>query len=445
MNDCDKNLKMARSVAQVVRVAGGRAYYVGGYVRDKLLNKENKDIDLEIHGIEEEALCAVLQGLGEPISVGGSFGIYGLRHYDLDISLPRSERERQIIDPHIGTKAAAMRRDLTINALMQDVLTGEIIDHFGGREDLERGIIRHVDEKTFAEDPLRVLRTAQFAARFGFAVAEETMALCRTLSLAALPRERVWGEIEKVLLKAPRPSVFFVLLRQMGQLEDWLPEVRMLTGIGQNARYHPEGDVWNHTMMVLDAAAGLRGKAQYPLGLMVAALCHDFGKITATEQIDGVLHAYGHEEQGVAITETFLCRLTAEEKLRRYVLSMVRLHMEPNKMVRQNSGMKSFCKMFDKAGSAEDLLLLAKADHLGKLGAEPYDETEQKLREILSEFHRRMAQPYVMGADLIEAGFAPGGDFGQALEYAHKLRLAGIEKESALRQTAAFLRKLRTK
>ena len=211
----DKNQAMARRVAEAAAQVGGRAYYVGGYVRDRLRGMESKDVDIEVHGVPTQALEAILDGLGTRLEMGASFGIYGLKHYDLDIALPRREqaigrghRDFQVFtDPYLGTEKAAMRRDFTINTMMEDVLTGEILDPFGGQEDLRRGIVRHVNDSSFGEDPLRVLRAAQFAARFRFTVAEETVALCRSMDVAALARERVMGELEKALLKGENPAV----------------------------------------------------------------------------------------------------------------------------------------------------------------------------------------------------------------------------------------------
>jgi len=214
----DRNVSMARRIATAVAQAGGRTYYVGGCVRDLLLGRENKDIDIEVHGVTVPALAAILDGLGERTAMGASFGIMGLRHYDIDIAMPRSEKAtgrghrdfEVFVDPFIGEEKAALRRDFTMNALMQDVLTGEILDFFGGRADLAAGRIRHVSDASFAEDPLRVFRAAQFAARFGFGVADETTALCATMAVDALPPERVMGELEKALLKAARPSIFLM-------------------------------------------------------------------------------------------------------------------------------------------------------------------------------------------------------------------------------------------
>lgn len=447
----DRNMEMARRIAEQTALQGGSVYYVGGLVRDRLLGKENKDVDIEVHGVTPEILESILDSLGKRTEMGVSFGVYGLKHYELDIAMPRKEevtgrghRDFAVfVDPFLGTKKAAMRRDFTFNALMEDVLTGEVVDHFGGQEDLRRGIVRHVHAAAFVEDPLRVLRAAQFAARFGFSVAEETMALCRTMDLTALASERICGELEKALLKAPRPSVFFEVLRAMGQLKHWFPELEALIGVPQDPRHHPEGDVWNHTMLVLDEAAKLREQAREPVAFMLAALCHDLGKKEAIQFENGRIHALGHEDTGVPLAKSLLTRLTKEKKLRSYVLSMVQLHMRPNIMAAQNSGQKKFCKLFDESVCPEDLLLLAKADALGRSIAQDYGPTEDYLKEKLANFREIMSRPFVQGLDLIEAGFAPGKDFSQVLALAHKMRLAGVPKEEALRQCVAHLRKAR--
>lgn len=448
---------MARRVAEAVRHAGGRTYYVGGCVRDRLLGRENKDIDIEVHGIPVQTLESILDSLGERLTMGASFGIMGLRHYELDIAMPRSEKAtgrghrdfEVFVDPYIGAEKAARRRDFTMNALMQDVLSGEILDFFGGREDLEHGRICHVDDKSFGEDPLRVLRAAQFAARFGFTVAEETRTLSASMDLAALPGERIMGELEKALLKAEKPSIFFEELRRMHQLSFWFPELEALIGLAQNPKFHPEGDVWIHTMQVMDEAAKLRPEAKEPLWFMLSALCHDMGKAVTTEEINGVLHAYEHEKQGLPLVKAFLNRMTRETKLTQYVLNMTELHMRPNMLAGSGAGIKSYMKMFDRSVCPEDLLLLARADHLGCTGPmddrenmlRAYAQTERRLREMLALYEDRMSRPYLMGRDLIEAGFAPGPLFTEVLAETHKLRLAGKPKEEQLKYARARLRK----
>lgn len=443
------DINTARRLAELIRDAGGTAYYVGGYVRDRLMGWDNKDIDTEIHGVSQEALENILDSMGSRMEMGESFGIYGLKGCSIDIALPRTERPTGTghrdfeitADPFIGTEKAAQRRDFTINALMENILTGEITDHFGGLADLQKSIIRHVSDKTFPEDPLRVLRAAQFSARFGFDIADETVSLCRNMDLSTLSKERVESELKKALLKAEKPSVFFETLRNMEQLDVWLPEVKALIGVPQHKLYHKEGDVWNHTMMVLDEAARYRDKADEPYGFMLTALVHDLGKTITTEERNGFHRAYGHETAGLPIIKEFLRRITNEKKLIRYVLNLSELHMKPNTIAAAEASVKSTNKMFDNAVSPRDLIYIALADDKGRITETPSEPSEEFLFERLSIYNDIMEKPYVTGKDLVDAGLVPDKNFSDILAYAHKLRLAGIDKESALRQTISYGRK----
>lgn len=436
--------ELVHKIAQKIKDRGGTAYYVGGCVRDKLLGKENKDIDIEVHGISEDVLEAILGEFGKVKKYGAFFGVYSINGYDIDFAMPRTERKTGdkhtdfdvSADPYLGAAKASERRDFTVNALMEDILTGEIIDFHGGRDDLKNKIIRHVNRKTFREDPLRVLRAAQFAARFGFKVADETVGLCRELDLSALSRERVWGEMEKALLKSEKPSVFFETLRRMEQLDIWFPEAGALIGVEQNRRYHLEGDVWTHTMLVLDEAARERGGARQPLPFMLSALCHDFGKAVTLSE-DG--HSYRHETEGLPVVRKFLKRLTSDKKIIKYVLNMTELHMRPNMNAAAGSRIKSTNKMFDSSAEPYDLILLADCDNRGRL---PVSESGRGfLMSRLKLYNEMMSRPYVTGKDLIASGLTPCEEFSEILEYAHKLRLAGEEKSSALRQTLAYAKK----
>ena len=446
----ESNLAMAKKIAERISENGGDAYFVGGYVRDKLRGVENKDIDIEVYGITPETLEKILDSLGTRKEIGKSFGVYKLCHFNIDIAMPRKEtatgrghRDFKIdVDPFIGTKKAASRRDFTVNAIMQNILTEEIIDRFGGMKDLEAGILRHVNDDAFGEDPLRVLRGAQFASRFDFEIAEDTYMLCRNIDLASLSSERVFDEMKKALLKASKPSVFFDELRKMNHLSEWFSELEMLIGVPQHTLHHQEGDVWNHTMMVLDEAAKRRGEAENPLYFMLSALSHDFGKASCTEFIKGNYHAYGHEEHGLLKVKSFVRRLTGENALMRYVLNMTRLHMKPNAFAADKSSIKATNKLFDEAISPNDLILLALCDGMGKIPQKPCEEIEAFLKERLWIFEEYMSRPYVAGQDLIKEGIAPKEGFSKLIDYAHKLRLAGISKESALPQVLAYARKL---
>src|SRR5438132_4702191 len=249
------SLDTARAVATKIRNAGGRALIVGGWVRDRVMGRESKDIDLEVFGVEAGRLRTILESFGRVETVGESFQVYKLG--DIDVSLPRREskagrghRGFEVSgDPAMTIEDAARRRDFTINAIAWDPLNDEYLDPFHGRDDLARRVLRVVDPSTFGEDSLRVLRAVQFAARFEFALHDDTTALCRTIPLDDLPAERVWGELEKLLLQAERPSIGFALALDLGVIDRLLPEMRALPGCDQEPDWHPEGDVWTHTLM----------------------------------------------------------------------------------------------------------------------------------------------------------------------------------------------------
>jgi tRNA nucleotidyltransferase (CCA-adding enzyme) len=297
-----------------VRDAGGRALLVGGCVRDALMRIAPKDWDLEVYGVAPERLRKILDRFGPVNVVGEAFTVYKLGA-DLDVSLPRRERKsgrghRAFViegDPSMGFVDAARRRDFTINAILQDPLTGEIIDPFAGQRDIELGVLRAVSAETFVEDSLRVLRAAQFAARFEFRVEPETVELCRSIDLSDLPAERVWGELEKMLLRAQRPSIGLGWLHALGVLEKLFPEIYALIDVPQDPEWHPEGDVFVHTRLTIDQARQSIESLPYPrqVTVMLAALAHDFGKPATTEFIEGRLRSRGHEAAGVPPTESF--------------------------------------------------------------------------------------------------------------------------------------------
>lgn len=238
-------LAKAQTIAREVQAKGGRALLVGGYVRDELLGLHPKDADLEVYGIEAGDLRRMLQRFGRVDCVGESFRVYklvwfartgaGKQRFELDLTLPRRDRKvgeghrgfEVEGDPHATIEDAARRRDFTINAILKDPLSGDIIDPFGGRRDLEARLLRVVDPNHFGEDSLRVLRAVQFAARFELTIEPETIDLCRSIPLDDLPAERIWGEWEKLLLKAPRPSLGIRAAHQLDVLERLFPDVEL--------------------------------------------------------------------------------------------------------------------------------------------------------------------------------------------------------------------------
>lgn len=442
--------KKALEIAEKVKNAGGRAYYVGGCVRDFVMGRECFDTDMEIHGIEEDVLEKILSECGKVLKYGKSFAIYSLADFGIDIALPRSEvatgrghRDFDVTpDPYLGTLKAAKRRDFTVNALMQDVITGEITDHFGGLCDIKEKKLRHVNDSAFSEDPLRVMRLAQFAARLDFEPCEETLELCRGIDLSTLSSERVFDELKKALLKSDKPSVFFETLRQTNGLDVWFPEVKKLIGTEQNPKYHLEGDVWTHTMMVLDYAVKLRDKTQNPLGFMLCALFHDLGKTVCTTVKNGEIHSYNHETEGLPLIEKAMNRITKEKNLTKYVLNLSSLHMKPKVVALSGSGMKTTNRMFDEALAPFDLICISEADNGGKLPKEDFGKIRDFLTERYELYKEIMSKPFVDGRDLIEIGFCPGESFRELMAYAHKLRLAGVPKDEAIKQVAAYGRKL---
>ncbi|MBQ7702805.1 MAG: HD domain-containing protein [Firmicutes bacterium] len=461
MTDIGQQQKTCERIASLVKEHGGRAFYVGGFVRDRVMAEltgsgsetaKIPDIDIEVHGLKPDKLYEILGSIGEPLSFGSNFGIYSLKGSQIDVALPRRERSVGVghrdfevdVDPFIGTEAAARRRDFTMNAMMEDVLSGEIVDYFGGKKDIARGIIRHVDPSSFPEDPLRVLRAAQFAARLGFTVADETVELMRGIDISQLSMERIEGEMKKALLESERPSVFFKVLRDCGKLNPWFEEIEETIGVRQDPVYHPEGDVWKHTMEVLDRAEALRDQAEEPYGLMMLCLTHDLGKITTSEEsADGRIHAYGHEDAGPAIAQKLLDRVVSRKDIKKYVLDMIPIHMKPNMVAYSHSKEKVTNRMFDQAASPLDLVLFAMADRPVMVGNENFYGDAEFLFERLRTYEEYMARPHVMGHDLIMAGIDPDEDFSEILAYAHKLRLAGIPKDQALKQTIRYAEQLR--
>ena len=310
----DKVLRLAETIKE----AGGRALLVGGCVRDELMGVEPKDFDLEIYGVEPNALRTLLSKFGQVNAVGEAFTVYKIGN-DLDVALPR--RERKVArghkgfvvegDPFMSFEEAAGRRDFTINAIMKDPLTGEIIDPYNGQSDIQNNIIRVVSPETFVEDSLRVLRAAQFAARFEFDIEPQTVEICRKIDLSDLPSERIWGEMEKLLLKAKKPSIGLKWLYELGAADQLFPEMKALAGVPQEQQWHPEGDVDVHTLLVTDRAREQIDDLPYAkkVAVMLGALCHDFGKPATTQFFDGRWRSHGHDEAGVEPTISFLNKL----------------------------------------------------------------------------------------------------------------------------------------
>ena len=436
--------QLARDLAAAVRDAGGRALVVGGWVRDRLRERASKDLDVEVFGIAQEQLAALLAPFGRVEAVGQSFPVYKLvppsRDAEIDVALPRRESKRGrghkgfVVegDPSMTVTDAARRRDFTINAISWDPLTDEYVDPFDGRRDLERGILRAVDPRTFADDSLRVLRAIQFSARFEFALEADTAALCRTVALDDLPAERVWGEIEKLLLQAHRPSVGFALALDLGVVDQLLPELRPLVGCDQEPDWHPEGDVWTHTLMVIDMARALNGDLDRPrlITVMLGAVCHDLGKPATTAVIDGRIRSMEHEEAGVEPTLRLLDRLNVHTidgfDVRAQVVGLVAQHLKPGMFHKAgNVGDGAFRRLAEKV-DLELLARVARADCRGRTGhfdCSAMDWFIERARALGVE-HRPPA-PLVLGRHVLALGVAPGPRVGEILKQLYEKQLDG--------------------
>ena len=269
---------------------------------------------------------------------------------------------------------------------------------------------------------------------------EKTKLLSSTMDVSSLAFERVFDELKKALLKANKPSIFFKSLKDINQLSYWFKEVEDLIGINQSEIHHPEGDVFTHTMMVLDEAAKLRDKAKNKLAFMLAALCHDFGKTVTTEIKKGKLTAYGHEVESVTLAKVLLDRLTNKISLKKETLNLIKLHMKPNQMY-NSAKKKSMMKLWDDAIHPSDLILLAKADALGRGVKKDYSEIESILNKSLNEYKELMLEPEVVGKDLIELGLKPGVLFSEYIKLGHKLHLSGLSKDEILKHIKADINK----
>jgi tRNA nucleotidyltransferase (CCA-adding enzyme) len=434
-------------LSQAVDAEGGRALLVGGCVRDLLIGLEPKDWDLEVYGVEPAKLRALLDAFGPVNVVGEAFTVYKLGP-ELDVSLPRRERKSGrghkafVIegDPSMSFEDAARRRDFTVNSIFQDPLTREVIDPFEGREDIDRKILRAVSVDTFAEDSLRVLRAAQLAARFEFDIDPNTVALCHVIDLSDLPAERVWGEIEKLLLRARRPSIGLHWLRELGASAQLFPELNTLIDVPQDKEWHPEGDVFVHTALVADRARELIDDLPYAkqVTVMLAALAHDFGKPGTTEFIEGHIRSRGHEEAGVAPTKRFLDGLNIHTldgyDVRSQVLALVRDHLKPGEFFkkREEIGDGAFRRLARKC-ELDLLYRVAKADSLGRntddIPREKWFTSEaqewfiQRAKEL--EVDKQPPSPILLGRHLLELGLSPGPQMGEVTKLIYEMQLDG--------------------
>jgi tRNA nucleotidyltransferase (CCA-adding enzyme) len=426
-------------IARAVGAAGGRALVVGGWVRDRILGVPSKDIDVEVYGLPAPALRALLERFGRVDAVGEQFTVF--KQGDIDVALPRRESKTSRGhrgfdvqgDPSMSIAEASRRRDFTINAISWDPLTGEYLDPCHGRDDLGRRILRAVDATTFGDDSLRVLRALQFAARFDLVVEDQTRDLCRSIELDDLPRERVFGEIEKLLVGARRPSVGFALGLDLGVIDRLMPEMAALVGCPQEAEWHPEGDVWLHTLMVIDHARAAIDDLDRARGLtiMLGAVCHDFGKPATTAFLDGRIRSPNHEPVGVPLTLACLDRLNVHSldgfDARHHVVGLVAYHLAPGMWHKAATpvGDGAFRRLAQKV-DLELLARLARADCQGRTGTfdcSAMDWFVERARALGVE--HRPPEPLLKGRHVLLMGLEPGPPVGRVVKAVYERQLDG--------------------
>lgn len=435
-------------VVEKIDAAAGTAYLVGGAVRDLVLGKKVYDIDIEVHGLSLEHLSDILAQEGPVSYVGKSFGVLKLHGTLTDWSLPRTDTAGRkpivTIDQNLGIVEALRRRDLTMNAMAINLSTEEYVDPFDGLKDLEQKVLRSPDIAFFTEDPLRFYRVMQFIGRFEMFPDKILTAQCTIMSIRDVSVERIEYEFEKLLLKSRRPSLGLRWLRTIGRLHEILPELAHTIDIQQEPEWHPEGDVFEHLMQTLDAAAQIdKGTHALNLILRYAALCHDLGKVSTTEVLDGRLKSHGHAEAGPAYARALLRRITRNVRLIETVKLLVGAHMQPSQLVQQHSTLAAYRRLAMRLApytNLEMLLSLALADRRGRnpKGHEPLTVTPPfikvflQLAEEANTLHEPV-KPILQGHDIRDL-IEPGPQMGALLKYAFELQIEhSIESKDALR------------
>ncbi|MGI8856758.1 MAG: CCA tRNA nucleotidyltransferase [Thermomicrobiales bacterium] len=448
---------VTRRVIAAIVAAGGRPLVVGGAVRDTLMNLPATDFDIEVYSLAPDALEAALRAVGTVQLIGQVFGVFKVTPpggTTLDVSLPRRENKigahhrdfRVEPDPAMTPQEAARRRDFTANSAAWDPQTAEILDFYGAKADITAGVLRMVDERAFAEDPLRVLRGVRFAARFGWQIEERTALLCRQIAdeYPALSIERVWTEWEQ-WARGNQPGAGLRALAVTGWIRHY-PELAALIDLPQDPTWHPEGDVLVHTGYVCDAMAALcvaeQATTHERLALMFAALCHDLGKATTTVVNEtGRLVSPGHAESGTALAERFLTRIGAPVSLHERVPPLVAEHMA---LLNGPLTDRAIRRLARRLGPARiiDLRRLIEADRQGRppLPSQPLpQDVEARAAELGCNSG---PQPDILlGRDLIGLGLTPGKRFGEILRAAAEAQAEGdfTDHAGGMAWLAAFL------
>ncbi len=447
------NIKLPKIVYKIsneLHQIDAKAILVGGSLRDYFLGIKSKDYDIEVYGLNSvDILIDILSKFGNVNLVGKSFGVLKFKYDgdEYDFSFPRKESKVSSghrgfnieSDGFLSFEVASSRRDFTINSMGYDIIDNRLLDPYNGYSDINNKIIRFVNKSSFIEDPLRVYRAIGFSARFGFNIDNDTKELCKSIvnrgELEELSKERVFIEFNKLLLKSSKPSIGFNLMREFGILK-YFPPLNNIIDIPQDKRYHPEGDVWIHTMMSLDIMAKFKEKN---LKLLYAILCHDFGKATHTQIYIDKITAIGHEKAGIEPTIEFLSSLTNEQKFINSILPLIEHHLKPSIFFKNGAKNGAIRRLSTKV-NINELVIVAKADFLGRATKEAkegiYKAGEwllQKAKEL--KVNNNPPTPILQGKDLISIGLRPSKEFGDILKKVYELQLDGVIKtrEEALK------------
>jgi tRNA nucleotidyltransferase (CCA-adding enzyme) len=419
-------------IANDIASHGGKAFYVGGYVRDKIMEiaaPDGEDIDIEVYFLNIEELQSILSNYGTTHLIGKSFPVVKISgHPEWDFTLPAKS-------DHSFAEACG-RRDFTINSMMMDILSGEIIDIYGGREDVKNRIIMHTNEKNFKDDPLRVYRAFQFAARLDFSLHLETIEIIKKTDLKNIASTRIYEELKKLLMLSPQPSIGLRYMEKTNVLERMHPLLYKLIGCEQSPLNHPEGDVWEHTLLVVDQAARLRPKSLNPEALMFASLVHDIGKPQTTKVKGDKVTAYGHDVLGEKLALSFLQELTNKTTLINAISVLVREHMHPVLLYkdRERVSDKAIRKLVNRV-NLKELLLISEADFKGRALERDFDVIRswflQKVSSLGLKLDKKI-EPLIKGRDLVQMGLSPGPAFSKTLDYSFELQLEGKGKEEIM-------------
>ena len=424
----------AAQIRELIAQNNGKTLLVGGCVRDSILGVPVKDLDLEVYGLSPQKLKSLLESRFKVSLVGEAFGVIKIHGLPVDIALPRRESKAALghkgfevmSDPAMSVREAASRRDFTVNAMAFDLDTGDLHDYFGGEKDLGDNVLRHTSEK-FVEDPLRVLRGMQFAARFDLTPDPETVRLCATIQPEGLASERIFEEWKKLVLHGTCPSRGLAFLKDTGWLQ-YYPELETMVGCEQDPEWHPEGDVWTHTLMCMDAFPEERvDDEREDLIVGLAVLCHDLGKPLTSEYKDGHIRSMGHSESGKAPTRSFLSRMSNQDDLSDAVTALVTNHMRPTELHNSDAGDSAIRRLARRVGRIDRLVRVARADKKGIGNTDPgFPAGDWLLKRALElKVQDSVPKPVVMGRHLIELGLAPGPDFGPILDACYEAQLDG--------------------